>query len=202
MSVEGRQLGRRGRDAVGRLVEAAAEVFGTTGFHNATVDDIVERANMARTTFYEYFDSKEQLFQATLAPFAAAIRDHAVTLESLRADAATRAGWDLWVRGFVDLYAENATLVRAWTEAEVVGTDLGILGEEALGAMTAQIATALRASDADVVDAEIAALCLVAMIERLNYYAVVGLLDGVVDRSQLAATLSDVGYAALFGRVR
>lgn len=43
------------------LVAAAAQVFRTKGYHNATIDDIAEAANISRPTVYKYTKSKQHL---------------------------------------------------------------------------------------------------------------------------------------------
>lgn len=53
----------RARD---RLFAAAADLIGERGFHGTTVDDIVERAGVAKGTVYYHFKSKEALFDALL----------------------------------------------------------------------------------------------------------------------------------------
>lgn len=49
-----------------RLFSAAAELIGDRGFHGTTVDDIVERAGVAKGTVYYHFKSKTELFDAML----------------------------------------------------------------------------------------------------------------------------------------
>ena len=46
-----------------RLLDAAKEVFEETGFLEARIADIAERAGMSHGSFYHYFDSKEQIFR-------------------------------------------------------------------------------------------------------------------------------------------
>jgi AcrR family transcriptional regulator len=46
------------------LVDAAAEVFMEKGYAEATVSDITSRAGSSHGTFYVYFDSKEDIFDA------------------------------------------------------------------------------------------------------------------------------------------
>ena len=43
---------------------AAREVFTELGFGATTVRDIIRRTNLASGTFYNYFDSKEDVFKA------------------------------------------------------------------------------------------------------------------------------------------
>ena len=46
------------------ILDAAADVFGAKGFHAATVQDITERAGIARGTFYLYFQDKRDIYRA------------------------------------------------------------------------------------------------------------------------------------------
>ncbi len=44
------------------IVEAAATVFPRLGYHGATVEDILQEAKVARSTFYVYFSGKRDVF--------------------------------------------------------------------------------------------------------------------------------------------
>lgn len=44
------------------ILQAAAQVFGEKGFHTATVEEIAKRAGVGKGTIYQYFDSKEEIF--------------------------------------------------------------------------------------------------------------------------------------------
>jgi AcrR family transcriptional regulator len=46
-----------------RLLDAAKEVFGESGFVAARVSDIADRAGLSHGAFYHYFESKEQAFR-------------------------------------------------------------------------------------------------------------------------------------------
>ena len=59
---ETRRLQRRAR-----LTQAALVLFATQGYHVTTVDQIVARARMSKSAFYEQFDSKEHCFREVLA---------------------------------------------------------------------------------------------------------------------------------------
>ncbi len=49
-----------------KLYSAAVELIGERGYHGTTVDDIVERAGVAKGTVYYHFTGKTELFQALL----------------------------------------------------------------------------------------------------------------------------------------
>ena len=59
---EARRLLRRAR-----LMQAALGMFAARGYHDTSVDDIVARARMSKSAFYEQFESKEHCFREVLA---------------------------------------------------------------------------------------------------------------------------------------
>jgi len=54
-----------------QIIEAAKQVFADAGYHGASINAIIERAEIARGTFYLYFESKSAVFDSIL--------DHAMT---------------------------------------------------------------------------------------------------------------------------
>lgn len=49
-----------------RILESARELFYHGGFHATSVDDILDRSNVAKSNFYYHFASKEELAHAVL----------------------------------------------------------------------------------------------------------------------------------------
>ena len=58
---------RKGARTRTRLLEAAKAVFEESGFLEARISDIAERAGLSHGSFYHYFDSKEQIFREVAA---------------------------------------------------------------------------------------------------------------------------------------
>lgn len=54
-------------------MRAAREVFAARGYHAAGVSDIIQKAGVARGTFYNYFESKRAIFQAVLEELMASV---------------------------------------------------------------------------------------------------------------------------------
>lgn len=54
---------RKGAATRARLLEAAKAVFEESGFLEARISDIADRASLSHGSFYHYFDSKEQIFR-------------------------------------------------------------------------------------------------------------------------------------------
>ena len=53
----------KGAQTRARLLEAAKAVFEEHGFLDARISDIADRAGLSHGSFYNYFDSKEQIFR-------------------------------------------------------------------------------------------------------------------------------------------
>src|SRR5919109_2635018 len=49
-----------------RVLRSAMEEFAHKGYHATSVGDIIKRAQIARGTFYLYFENKHQIFEAIL----------------------------------------------------------------------------------------------------------------------------------------
>jgi AcrR family transcriptional regulator len=73
-----------------QLLRAAAWAFARKGYRNASITDIIQRAGVARGTFYLYFDSKEQVFLAIVETFHGRIR-HALASAAELPDIGTDA---------------------------------------------------------------------------------------------------------------
>jgi len=64
---------RRSRDA---LKSALVVLVLEKGYDRVTMREIIERADVARSTFYEHFRTKEDLFAASFADMVAQLADH------------------------------------------------------------------------------------------------------------------------------
>lgn len=57
-----------------QIIEAAKLVFADAGYHGASINAIIERAQIARGTFYLYFESKSAVFESILDQALADLR--------------------------------------------------------------------------------------------------------------------------------
>ena len=80
----------------------------------------------------------------------------------------------------------------------MVATEMGRLGTVVWAAFTTALVERIRAADVDGIDPVMAALALVAMIERANYYVLTG--QAPAPDGTLPATLARVTHGAIFGR--
>lgn len=108
----------RGRRTLRKLLDAAAVEFGERGFHEASISGITRRAGTALGSFYTYFDSKEEIFQALVRYMSEQLRDHVTPLVQAAPDgiSAERIGLESYL-GFV---REHKEIYRIIDEAEFV----------------------------------------------------------------------------------
>lgn len=51
------------------IIEKAKEVFAKRGYYNTNIADISEKCGMGRTTIYQYFKNKDEIFYYTIGGF-------------------------------------------------------------------------------------------------------------------------------------
>lgn len=189
--------GSRGERTRAKLLEAGVTVFAARGYHAARVDDIVARARTSHGTFYLYFSNKEALFGALTVEAADEMTALARRLPELRPTTKSADRLTAWLAEFSALYRRCGPIIRAWTEAEIGGSEVGRLGTDTLAEITRNLVRRIRDAAPPGIDARVAALALVAMIERLNYYVLtnkVALTDAA-----MVETLATVMHRSLFG---
>ena len=196
-----RKLRSQGKKTLRKLLDAAIVVFERRGYHAARVDDIVKVAKTSHGTFYLYFANKEDLFRALLIDVSTEMTQLS---EALGPVGPTKAGYDElrgWLARFFDMYLHYHPVIRAWTESEVGDRELGQLGAAALGGLTNRLAARIKETDSPVAtDPGLAALAMVAMIERFSYYVVSR--SRTVDREAALDTLAGVLHVGVFGGSR
>ncbi|MBD3893762.1 TetR/AcrR family transcriptional regulator [Hydrogenophaga sp.] len=70
-----------GEDRREQLLRCAKMVFAQRGYHAASVADIIDAADVARGTFYLYFDGKRQIFDVILDDLLASIGQQIEVIE-------------------------------------------------------------------------------------------------------------------------
>ncbi|HVM39753.1 MAG TPA: TetR/AcrR family transcriptional regulator [Acidimicrobiia bacterium] len=192
-----RELRARGRRTMAKLLDAGMAVLGEHGYHATRVDDIVRRARTSHGTFYLYFANKEDLVR---------------TLGEECVDEITRVVNDLgpvdrgpggvaelreWLGRWKATYERYGPVIRAWMEDHVPDKALVQIG----GRAYQEISRALRARIAEAapshVDPKLAAIAMLAMIERAFYYVLSRSL--AIDEEELLDTLAVMIHRGFFG---
>src|SRR3989442_7119869 len=58
-----------------QLLDVARQVFGTSGFHSVSMDEVAERAGVTKPILYDHFSSKKDLYLALLDADLADLHD-------------------------------------------------------------------------------------------------------------------------------
>lgn len=162
-----------------RLLQAAVELGTERGLASLTLADIVGRAGVARSTFYEYFADKEQCFLAAF-DYAA---DRVLT-RVLAVEPPPPGEIDAVVHGYVarllDLCLEEPGLVRlVAADAEALGPEAGKHQRATRDRLAAGLVTLreyLRTGDAGL-----------APISHVRALAIVGAITEVLQHTFYAA---------------
>ncbi len=163
--------------------------FADLGWHQARIQDIVQRAGVSHGTFYTYYESK------------AAILDDLVRVSQADFEALAIQPWEAGdvqgalervIGGFLDLYRRDGVLMHAWLQAARDEPAFGGLYRELRGRfvdrITEQIAAVAAASRRpSAPPARTVAGALAAMVEHFAYSWVV--LGEEHERDDVLATL-------------
>lgn len=108
----------RGRRTLRKLLDAAALEFGEKGFHETSITGITTRAGTALGSFYTYFDSKDEIFQALVTDLSDRVRVNVG--QALGAVEGALETEERALTAFLRFARENKEIYRIIDEAEFV----------------------------------------------------------------------------------
>jgi AcrR family transcriptional regulator len=108
----------RGERTLRKILDAAREEFGERGFSDSSIVGITGRAGVALGTFYTYFDSKEELFQALVRDMSTQVRD--TVGPTLRDATDSLDGERRALEAFLKFAREHRDIYRIIDESEFV----------------------------------------------------------------------------------
>ncbi len=108
----------RGRRTRNKLLEAAEIEFGEKGFHEASISGVTYRAGVALGTFYTYFESKEEIFQALVRYMSRRTREWIAERVAGAPDRLTAER--MGIEAFIEFARQHKSIYRIITEAEFV----------------------------------------------------------------------------------
>lgn len=172
-----RDLRSRGKETVGRLLEAGMQVVEERGHDEARVDDIVDLAGLSHGTFYLYFRDREDLLHSLIRLVSRELEPLGDALLG-EPDQTTLA---TWIERVIREFDQHAEILRA---ARALSTDEAVAG--LVGPLSRWFAQIPGAQSPD-----LSAGLLLWHIERA------AVRDDIVDHDALAAAiLRSVGDAA------
>jgi AcrR family transcriptional regulator len=119
---DGRTLSPRGIETRTKLLEAAEQVFGALGYHDASIVKVTEAAGVGQGTFYLYFASKKDVFDELIRDMNRRVR-HAMKEASSRGTTRLEAellGFGAYFRFTMD----HPAIYRIIRQAEFVSPEM------------------------------------------------------------------------------
>ena len=113
------------------LIEVASQLFGSKGFQETSLDEVVAKAKVTKGAVYHHFHGKEDLFRAVYEQVQKEVSDKIVA-EFLRPDPweALQVGCELWIDAHLDpavqrIAMRDARAVLGWEVVRDVETRYG-----------------------------------------------------------------------------
>ena len=188
----------RGMRTRAALVAAARVVFARDGYVNARITDISQEAEVAAGSFYTYFTSKEEIFQAVFEEVQEEMLHPRMAETEVHADVASTI--EANNRVYLDLYRRNAPLMAVIEQVATVNDEFRQLRLKRSRAFATRNARSIRRlqslglADPDL-DPEVAARAISGMVSRLAYSTYV--LDDPIPFDVLVATTTRLWLNAL-----
>lgn len=107
----------KARDTYMRILEAAAQVVGDDGYADASVSKITRLAGVAQGTFYNYFESRQHVFDKLLPYMGRQMLDHIRASVAAELTGADRE--EARLRAFFAYLAQHPAFYRILYEAEI-----------------------------------------------------------------------------------
>lgn len=159
-----------------QFLDVALALFAERGYHQTSIADIIERAGVARGTFYNYFDGKREIFASLLDR----LFDSAdASVAPIRTTGNVRAEVRSNIEALCRTLGENLPMARVLLE-QAVGLDPDttrqlrgfyerVLGRLELAIRTGQTMGVVRAGDPSVM-----AACLLGMVKESLFQQLIG----------------------------
>jgi AcrR family transcriptional regulator len=190
-------VGERGSRTRQAIIEAALASFADKGFHATLVDDIANAVGISRAALYQYFESKEQIFVELMHESGAALLRVVGRLGPLGPTAVGYDNLHWWLGEWAWVYDKYSTMYVQWASVDTPGAPLRALIVQFMDAYATRMAQRIVASGVDGLDPETAAIVLLALVNRTNYYRHTTTVRGLSDEDVMD-TLATVAQLILF----
>lgn len=178
-----------------QLLEVALEVFGESGYHLASMDDVAEAAGVTKPVLYQHFGSKRELYLELLRDVGQQLMD-AVT-DAARAVEHPHEQVEAGFRAYFSFVAEHANAFRLLFGG-------GLEPDEEFAAVVTKVEEAIAAVIAELIDVDL------DPEQRLVLaHGVIGLAEGTsrywvaqglaLDPERLANRVAELAWAGLRG---
>ena len=105
-----------------QILDAAVSVFTAQGYHHTQISDVVQKAGVARGTFYHYFSSKNAIFLELLGDLTTQLRNSVVGVDVNDLDHSIHEQLRHSLANVLETVASNEALTKIIFQ-EAVGLD-------------------------------------------------------------------------------
>ncbi len=176
-----------------QILAVALDVFATSGFHGASMNDIAEAAGVTKPVLYQHFDSKRHLYQALLDEVGTRLLEAIAKATAEATDGKTQT--ELGFRAYFQWVADDHDAFRL-----LFGP--GTASDDDFAAVIARVNAEAAAAVAPLIDVDVP-----DDTRRTLAYALVGLAEGAsrqlvgkggdFDPDRIAAEVSTLAWAGL-----
>jgi len=155
-----------------QILEVARRVFGSSGFHEVSMEDVAREAGVTKPTLYDHFPSKKDLYLALIDSDLESL--HGRVRAALEASSGNRERIRASFQAYFDFVDEHAAGFRLLMQ-EAIGGDPEVRSR--IGRVRSEIAGEV----ADLIVRESGGLLTTARAETVAF-ALVGMVENVADR--------------------
>jgi AcrR family transcriptional regulator len=163
-------VGERGARTRQKIVEETLRLFESQGFHGTSVESIAKAAGTSRSTLYQYFESKEQIFVELLEECGSALMRVVRRIGPL---GPTQLGFDnlhWWLGEWAYVYDKYATMFVQWAVVDTPDTSVPPLVTGFTRSYNSRIAERLESSGVTGLAPIDAAVAMTSIVHRFNYF--------------------------------
>lgn len=158
----------KGRRRQSDLLAAARETFIERGYFDTRVEDIAQRANVSRATFYTYFESKDEILGVIVGELVDDLFD--ASSESLEPAPTPYLTLQATIRQFMHAYRDRAAMIRILEQAVAFSDEFLEIRMQIRARFGERLAGVIRAQQGargrhDALDPELASYALGGMVD-------------------------------------
>jgi AcrR family transcriptional regulator len=136
------RVGARGQRTHQRILDAALRAFAEQGYHACSVDRITRLARCSRISFYQYFESKEEVFGHLAGQVARQVSASTEALDPLTPDRAGWAAMRAWVARYAEIHERYEPVFHAYESDEGLAAVAASTGQETVARIHSRLVTA------------------------------------------------------------
>jgi len=159
----------RGPERRAQLLAVARRVFGRSGFHGVSMDDVAKEAGVTKPILYDHFNSKEELYVALLDADASSLEER--VRSALQARTGNRERIQRSFQAYFDFVDEHAGGFRLFMQETMGGEEMfRSKVQEVRDRIVREVGDLIARESAGKIerrDADIVSLALVGMVETV-----------------------------------